>query len=220
MNMKIEIKMDPGEGGEIFEVGSEPLCLEFVNTVNDRRGKSSYEWFSNYTNLAAWAHLAGLLSEEQARTLLREAEMAPAAAEAILRRALDLRDAIYRLVSAHAAGRPMDSADVALINREIPSAYQHLQLAPANEYLAWHWPENADDLDSFLWPVVRSAAELLTSPDLERTGECHNPTCGWLYLDTSKNHSRRWCDMASCGNTAKARSFYQRKRQMKTERNL
>ena len=126
-----------------------------------------------------------------------------------------MRDAIYRLVSDHAAGQPMRLEDAALLNREIPTAYRHLRLVPEDERLAWRWAEDPSALDSFLWPVVRSAAELLTSPDLERAGECHNPTCGWLYLDTSKNHSRRWCDMASCGNTAKAHSFYQRKRQRK-----
>ena len=209
------IRMDPGEDGEIFELGSEPLCLEFVNTVNDRNGDHRYDWFYSYANLAAWAHQAALLTSDQARVLLLQAESDPAAAESVLHRALDVRDAIYRLVSDHAAGQPMRLEDAALLNREIPTAYRHLRLVPEDERLAWRWAEDPTALDSFLWPVVRSAAELLTSPDLERAGECHNPTCGWLYLDTSKNHSRRWCDMASCGNTAKAHSFYQRKRQRK-----
>ena len=218
MNSKRTIQLDSGESGEVFEVGSEPLCLEFVNTVEDRKGENPYDWLSSYANLAAWAHLAGLLSEEHTLALLRKANEAPAAAESVLRRALDLRDAIYRLVSAHAAGEPMDEADVSLLNREIPAAYQRQQLIPGDEHLDWFWPGDPAALDAFLGPVVRSAADLLTSPDLERTGECANPTCGWLYLDTSKNHSRRWCDMSSCGNTAKARSFYQRKRRGKAAR--
>lgn len=206
------IRMAPGEDGEIFELGSEPLCLEFANTVNGRKEKKPYDWFYSYANLAAWAYQAGLLTSDQAEALLRRAETDPAEAEAVLRRAREMRDAIYRLVSNHAADLPVRPEDAALLNREIPHAYQHLRLAPDDEHLAWRWAEDPSALDSFLWPVVRSAAELLTSPDLERAGECHNPTCGWLYLDTSKNHSRRWCDMASCGNTAKAHSFYQRKR--------
>ena len=216
MNIEKSIHMDPGEDGQIFEFGSEPLCLEFVNTVSSRNGDHPYEWLSSYANLAAWGHLAGLVDDDQARALLRKAESSPGAAESVLRRTLDLRDAIYRLVSAHAAGQPMHNEDIARLNREIPDAYRHLQLANNDEGLAWQWVEEPEALDAFLWPVVRSAADLLTSSDLERTGECDNPTCGWLYLDTSKNHSRRWCDMSSCGNTAKARSFYQRKRQRKT----
>jgi len=218
MNLKATIQLDPGESGEVFEVGSEPLCLEFVNTVEDRKGEIPFDWLSSYANLAAWAHLAGLLSEEQTLALLRKADENPAEAESVLRRALELRDAIYRLVSAHAAGEPMDQADVSLLNREIPAAYQRQQLVPGDEHLAWTWPKDPSSLDAFLGPVVRSAADLLTSPDLERAGECANPTCGWLYLDTSKNHSRRWCDMSSCGNTAKARTFYQRQRRRKAAR--
>jgi predicted RNA-binding Zn ribbon-like protein len=215
MDLNMTIRMDPGEDGEIFEVGSEPLCLEFVNTVSARKGRFPYEWLPNYANLAAWGHQAGLLNADQVMKLLRQAQNDPPAAQNVWRRALDLRDAIYRLVSAHAAGQPVQMEDLAALNSEIPAAYQHLQLTPEKDGLAWRWPDAPDALDGFLWPVVRSAAELLTSPDLERAGECHNPTCGWLYLDTSKNHSRRWCDMSSCGNTAKAHSFYQRKRQQK-----
>lgn len=215
MDTRTEITMDADENGERFALGSEPLCMEFVNTVSGRKGKNPHEWLSSYANLAAWGHLAGLLTQDKARVLLQQAESDPAAAEAVLQRALLVRDAIYRLVSAHAAGQPMRPEDIAMLNREIPTAYQHLQLAHEDEHLSWRWSEDPACLDAFLWPVVRSAAELLTSPDLERAGECHNPTCGWLYLDTSKNHSRRWCDMADCGNTAKAHNFYQRKRQKK-----
>jgi len=218
MNAYTAIRLDPGEIDEEFEVGSEPLCLEFVNTVGSRKGSHPHDWFSSYANLAAWGHLAGLLSAEQTRTLLRRADAAPEAAQAVLQRAAELRDAFYRLVAAHAAGQEMDPEDIARFNREIPGAYRRLRLAPEEEHLAWRWPEDPTDLDAMRWPVVRSAAELLTSPDLERAGECHNPTCGWIYLDTSKNHSRRWCEMASCGNSAKAHSFYQRKRQQKATR--
>ena len=210
------IVMDPGDSGETFEPGSEPLCLEFINTVSSRKGKTPHEWFSSYANLAAWASLTGLVSANQARALLRQAEAEPAAAETVLRRALALRDALYRMFSAHAARQPMHPSDLQVLNRELPDSHQHLQLAPQNESYAWRWVEEPAALDPFLWPVVRSAADLLTSPALERTGECHNPTCGWLFLDTSKNHTRRWCDMTDCGNTAKARSFYRRKRQQKS----
>ena len=77
------------------------------------------------------------------------------------------------------------------------------------ERFAWDWtPENA--LDRVLWPVVRDAAELLSGEDLDRVGRCADANCGWLFLDTSRNHSRRWCSMKDCGNRAKARRHYQR----------
>ena len=58
----------------------------------------------------------------------------------------------------------------------------------------------------------RSAAELLTSPDLPLVRECAGYDCGWLFMDTTKNRSRRWCDMATCGNRAKGRRHYERRR--------
>jgi predicted RNA-binding Zn ribbon-like protein len=63
-----------------------------------------------------------------------------------------------------------------------------------------------------LWPIVLAAAELLTSAGRARVRECAAHGCGWLFLDTSRSQRRRWCTMASCGNRAKARRFYERTR--------
>ena len=74
------------------------------------------------------------------------------------------------------------------------------------------WPGFAEELESLIWPVAKSAADLLTSERLERVRECAGGTCGWLFIDASKNHSRRWCDMRDCGNAAKAKRHYHKKR--------
>jgi predicted RNA-binding Zn ribbon-like protein len=213
--MENELGLDPEGYEEVFEHGSEPLCLEFINTVSSRKDEEPHEWLSSYANLVAWSYQAGLLTEPRAHELLRQAEAAPVAAASVLRRAVELRNALYRVFAAHAAGHPTPTDDLEMLNRELPEAYSHLRLAPAGKTCAWDWVEDQSALNSFLWPVLRSAAELLTADELERVGECQNPTCGWLFLDTSKNHSRRWCDMGDCGNRAKARSFYRRKRERK-----
>jgi predicted RNA-binding Zn ribbon-like protein len=76
------------------------------------------------------------------------------------------------------------------------------------------WNEElAPRLERPWWPVVRSAAELLTSPHLlDRLGQCADPQCGWLFLDTSKSRTRKWCDINDCGNRAKQRRFQKKKR--------
>jgi predicted RNA-binding Zn ribbon-like protein len=84
-----------------------------------------------------------------------------------------------------------------------------LRVDPA---LAWTWADEAERLDSPLWPIARQAAELLVTEQRRRVHECAADDCRWLFLDTSKNRSRRWCDMKSCGNRAKVRSFYERQR--------
>jgi predicted RNA-binding Zn ribbon-like protein len=214
--METALTMDSEGYEEEFEIGEEPLCLEFVNTVSSRKGAVPHEWLSSYANLVTWSYKAGLLSYERAQGLLRRAQTEPSSAASVLARAVALRNAIYRIFSAYAAERPIPPDDLDLLNRELPEAYRHVQLAPLGDSCTWSWQDDSSALDVFLWPVLRSTADLLTSPDLERTGECQNPTCGWLFLDTSKNHSRRWCDMNDCGNQAKARSFYRRKRERKT----
>ena len=73
----------------------------------------------------------------------------------------------------------------------------------------WEW-KSQNPVDSILWPIAQSAADLLTSPDLAAVRMCEAPDCAWLFLDQSRNRSRRWCDMKVCGNRQKARRHYQR----------
>jgi predicted RNA-binding Zn ribbon-like protein len=89
----------------------------------------------------------------------------------------------------------------------------HTQLVPKGKCCEWSWIAQDDVLDRMLWPVIRSAADLLTSQDLWSVKICASDSCNWLFLDTSKNQSRRWCDMKSCGNRAKVHRHYERRKQ-------
>ncbi len=198
-----------------IESEGEPLIIRFVDTVGSRNSKHPEERLSTFDFLLAWTQKAGIFTAERVSTTKAWAAADPEAAESLRLRAIQVRNAAYRLISAHAAGKPMPEEDIALLNREIPSTYQHLQLAPGLDHLAFRWTEDRETPEALLWPILRSAVDLLTSPLLDRAGECQNPTCGWLFIDTSKNHSRRWCDMNDCGNQAKARNFYRRKRAQK-----
>jgi predicted RNA-binding Zn ribbon-like protein len=124
-------------------------------------------------------------------------------------RAVALREAIYHLFSATAAGRMPRRVDVETLNKYLPRALAgpHLRAGDApGAGFTLGWAETSDDLDGCLLPVVRSAAALLTSPELSRVGECADDRgCGYLFYDETRNRSRRWCDMGSCGNRAKAR---------------
>jgi predicted RNA-binding Zn ribbon-like protein len=90
-----------------------------------------------------------------------------------------------------------------------------VEVGAGGERWRWRWAGDAESepaLDRVLWPVARSAAELLTSDDLAAVRECAAPDCRWLFLDRSRNRSRRWCAMATCGNRSKARRHYRRGR--------
>ncbi len=101
-----------------------------------------------------------------------------------------------------------------MLQAELTLALPHLRVTWSPAGFAREWERGSPALDQVLWPVSWSAAELLTHGPLDRIRECPGQgNCGWLFLDLTKNASRRWCDMRVCGNRAKARRHYTRTRQ-------
>ena len=195
-----------------FELSAGRLCLDLPNTLSRRPTADPVELLATFGHLLAWARLAGLVDEAEAARLLDEAARRPDEARRVLRRAHALREAIYDAAHAVVAGEPVPDAALATINAEVARAGAHARVVRAEDGFAWGWNGDGPALDRPLWPVARSAAELLTSPELPLVRECAADDCAWLFVDTSKNHSRRWCDMAVCGNRAKARRHYARTR--------
>lgn len=190
-------------------VGGE-FCLDFANTVGSHAGEHPNDRLRGYADLVAWSRHAAILTADEAHQLAEEAARRPAAAAAVLARAVAVREAIYRIFSARAAGRAPDTADLDLLNGALAEALAHARVVATDRGFAWGWAGDATALDRPLWPIARSAAELLTSGELPRVRECAAEGCGWLFVDASRNRSRRWCDMQDCGNRAKARRHYAR----------
>jgi predicted RNA-binding Zn ribbon-like protein len=190
------------------------LSLDFTHTLADRYGSQRRELLNNYSDLMAWGVFVHLFTDEEAHLLIKIAGQYPAQAEVILKRAILLREAIYRIFSANSEDALPEMVDLALLNAMLAEAMSHACLVSRGDAFVWDWTENGDldRLKRILWLVVRSAAELLTSEKLHDVRACSAEDCRWLFLDTSKNHSRRWCDMQTCGNQAKARRHYSRKR--------
>jgi predicted RNA-binding Zn ribbon-like protein len=212
------------------------LCLGFCNTVGWHSGAysraelygedhswelshevpGSHERFTDYRALLAWFLRKRQVIPGEAKRLLRAARALPEEAERVRRRAIALREALYHLFSALSTGQDPDPRDVAALNDWLPPAFSRRRLvytgSPEDHTPPFTWEPSAppDDLERLLWPVVWSAVELLTSTQLARVRECDNDPCGWLFVDLSRNRSRRWCDMRDCGNRVKARRHYQR----------
>lgn len=205
--------------GELALLGG-ALCLDFVNTAGWRGQSDSAGVVRDFEDLVAWTQHAGGLSTRQGRDLLKRAASEPARARTVHEQAISLREALYLVFSSLAAGRAAEPADLATINATVTDAYQHLrlaprppsELAPLGDSFAWEWHEADGSLELPVWMIARSAAELLTSDSLGRVRECAGERCDWLFLDASRNRSRRWCDMAECGNRAKAQRSYARRR--------
>jgi predicted RNA-binding Zn ribbon-like protein len=192
------------------------LCLDFANTLRWRRRAAPEERLGAYVDFVAWARQAGLVSAGEARAMAARAQQRPAEAAGVLRRARRLREAIYRTVSALAARRLPRGADLAVINAAVARGFGRARIVRHGAGLAWQWCGDRQALDRLLGPLAGSTAEVLTSTDLALVRECAAPDCGWLFVDTSRNRSRRWCDMAVCGNRQKARQHYARRRSTRT----
>jgi|SRR5581483_7396655 len=186
------------------------LCLDFSNTIDWRTSDHPDELINSYADFVNWGRGTGLVSDREARQLLRAAAERPADASAVVEQAISIREAIYRLFSAIAAGGRPKKSDLDLLNDALANAMSHSRVVQTTEGFIWGWEGGADALGRMLWPVMRSAAELLSSAQLAQVRECAGEGCGWLLLDVSRNRLRRWCDMKSCGNRAKARRFYER----------
>jgi predicted RNA-binding Zn ribbon-like protein len=187
------------------------LCLDFVNTVDPRHAVDRHDYLNDYGALVAWAFHAGVVEESEARRLLNRAKRKPDEGRNVWQRAIRLRESIYRVFSDVAEQRPAQAHALACLNRELRDAMANTTIVASPKALLWRWDEVRSRLDPVLWPIVRSAADLLVEGPLDRIRECPGEgNCGWLFVDLSKNAKRRWCDMSSCGNRAKARRYYAR----------
>lgn len=201
--------------------GSNPLCLSFTNTLHWHASEHPKETLLSYTDLVTWAQGVGLVSDHQARNLLLDADDRPAEARLVLMRAIALRETIYRIfVALIRKGAPTDS-DLTELNSMLTNLTNGPRVVKTAKGYAWKWDVDEDALDWLIGPVALSAADLLISDERERVGQCADVRgCGWLFLDTSRNHSRRWCDINDCGNRAKQRRHYQRLRKHTTTARL
>jgi len=206
---------------QTFEFLGGQMALDFVNTASARAHGPLKDRLQSYADLVAWADGAHALPDCVPGDLLKAAAEHPRIAARTLEDARALREALYRVFKAFAAGPgapPAPEADMALLNTHFRRANAHRTLcchkpnthgAPTFE---WAWDPSGAELDRVLWPVVLAAAELLTAGDPARLKECGGHDCSWLFLDQSKNRSRRWCSMQDCGNRVKAKRHYQTRR--------
>jgi predicted RNA-binding Zn ribbon-like protein len=183
-------------------VGGDP-ALDFVNTLGGvRQGPWDDEWLLDYRDLAAWLSHAGLLPESAVTHLLDRAGADCAEARRAHSDALMLREAMYRVFAAQARHAQPPVEDLAMLASAYREALANARLAAARDHTDWAW--EGDDPRRALWQPAHAAIDLLRSERLERLRQCRN--CRWLFLDASKNRSRRWCSMAHCGSDAKVRA--------------
>jgi predicted RNA-binding Zn ribbon-like protein len=200
------------------------VCLDFINTVgarvstrHDQRTRDYADTvlrdkLKDYRDLLMWSHMAGLASSREVPRLERVAERQPQHAARTLERVTKMREALYRILKSHLEGWRPEHRDWEILTTELAIARTHEHLVRSGTGFVWAFDDSEAALDGALWRVSQSAADLLTSAGLDQVRQCGGDECGWMFLDTSRNRTRRWCDMKDCGNRAKVRRFRQGQR--------
>jgi predicted RNA-binding Zn ribbon-like protein len=185
------------------------LCLDFAGTVDWRTSNHASEQLPTYVDLVAWSRKNGLLGKEEAARLGEPARIKAGLEERTVKDAIELREAIYHIFSAIAHKKEPVLADVDVLNKHLGRSLQKAKVEARGKGFSLGW-QNVQAPDMMLWPIARSAADLLTSDEIRTVRECANEEegCGSLFLDYSKSHSKKWCSMKSCGNRAKLRTYY------------
>ncbi|MBM3648293.1 MAG: hypothetical protein FJX11_10925 [Alphaproteobacteria bacterium] len=176
------------------------LCLKFANTRYWRGQETPTETLNSADDLAAW--LGGNVAREMRPLGRREFE-----------RAIEAREAIYRVFDTTTRGKIPATADLEVLNELLTGSPARAMVRRERGGFAWDVDLRSATALGQLAPVLWSAGDLLTGNRLDRVKRCANPACGWLFLDDSRAGKRRWCSMQSCGNRAKARRHYHKSKE-------
>jgi len=201
-----------------FQLLASHPALDFVNTLDNRFVDSGpVELMPRYADLLAFVEQSALVAAHVVKSLMDHARSARA--RKVLLQAHALREALAIVVYDLADDEHTPTTDaMSVLETAFKAAQQHQELewkrngtAAGSAWQAvWGWGSAESELELPVWAIAKSAMELLTSPDVQHVRACQSDTCRWVFLDTSKNHSRRWCDMKICGNRMKARRFQAR----------
>lgn len=194
-----------------FERVGGALALDLVNTASRRSVGPFRDRLNSYDDLLEWAVLVEVLTEDEAVALKERGRSEPARATRALEQTRALREAIYRVFSTLSRGGRPVVADLRAITEAYKEAVSQQQLVSVEQGVQFAWVGESS-LEHPYWAAALSATDLLQSNQLDRIKECATDNCNWLFLDGSKNRSRRWCEMKDCGNRAKARRHYDRAR--------
>ena len=178
------------------------LCLDFANTANWSGEETSKDWLLGSAELLAWGSRVGCIEDG--------AEGVEEISAETHHQAIALRTAIHNIFTAISNERPVAQPDLTIVNQLLSEGMAQAQIAVNDDQFNWHWSDSHPADKRIVWAVARSAAHLLTAPELKKVKMCGGHDCGWLFVDSSKNQRRRWCSMEACGNRAKARRHYRR----------
>lgn len=187
------------------------VALDFANTLDWRLRDRPVELLKGFPDLLRWGRSAGALGAAEARGLRRWGESHPRAASRALAEAAGVREAIAAIWLALVARTPPPPGALERLAAACRDASGARSLRARGGEVEWVWREPSLEPMRPAWVAALDAVRILTSPERSRVRQCADAECGWFFLDTSRNRSRRWCSMKGCGNRNKARRFHSRR---------
>jgi predicted RNA-binding Zn ribbon-like protein len=194
-----------------FDLSAGVVCLDFINTLDNRPSGEPKELLASFIDLARFGEDSLILDPNQVERFFRDSQIGPERTQDALARAIELREALFAIFSAVMKKSEAPVGAMQTLNACLRGAGDHSQLVQRNGQFSWGFREHFS-YDAVLWPIAQSAADLLASDQLAFVRTCSSETCRWFFLDSSKNHRRRWCNMKLCGNRDKVRRFYERQK--------
>jgi predicted RNA-binding Zn ribbon-like protein len=193
-----------------FQLPGGHPALDFVNTLDWRfRPSGSEELINSYDDLLRFTEQCGLLNSREVRQLRAMAGLR--VSRNVLVSGKRFREALAAVLYDVVDNRPPSDNSLQSLSSFINEAQDARALNWRNGRLAWAWIlDHGRTLELPLWKLSIEASTLLASEQSSQIRTCSNVECRWLFLDTSKSHSRKWCDMKLCGNRMKARRFRQK----------
>ncbi len=195
-------------GPEPFKLHAGHPALELVNTLDFRFSGQTVDLIPTYKDLLRLTTQLQMLTAEQARKLVRTA--GEEAARSVVASTAELREALAKVLYGRIDGTRLPAGQIRVLEKQFHAASLHRRLMTGKLHLEWSWSGAERQAEIPLWMLAQAASDLLVSSDAELIKDCGDPTCRWLFLDVSKNHTRRWCDMKTCGNRMKARRHHAR----------
>jgi predicted RNA-binding Zn ribbon-like protein len=201
--------MRPSKFGSLRLHGGE-LCLDFTNTLHDRTIEGSKDYLECFDDLVDWLAFTRALSGAEVQRLRKDSAAHPMKAKQGFWDAVNFRELLFRILFALAIHKNPHPDDLASLNQELARILQHTRLSYSSKRFTACRDHDVDTLTTALWPICRSAIDLLLANNFDRLKKC--PKCHWLFYDKSKNGKRRWCSMETCGSIDKSLRYYYRKK--------
>lgn len=190
------------------------LCLNYINTIHNRFEKPLNDYIQSVNDLIQWAFMAKVIGSELKINLGKYAQKPPDSVSTFFIEAIKLRENLYRMFLHIARDMKISDRDMSDFNELISHSFSRLKLTHSSTGYAEEWDYPADSFYLISAPILKDAYDLLLYGEQSRIREC--PNCGWLFYDSSKNGTRRWCSMKTCGSNVKALNWYHKH---KTDRN-